>query len=91
MTLNIDHALADKFALTDLRGLIDRANELLSAAKEMQLSWPGIKQLADAQMQSNTEGGDVWEALAWKLAYHEAWEQVICSEDSQSVNNGNLP
>lgn len=72
-----------QFKTFNLKACIDRADDLLTAIAEMHLSNEDAKALCDAQMLTSREGGDVWESLAWQMAYVEIFERQIRVEDEQ--------
>ena len=72
---------AKQFTVFNLKGCVDRADDLLMAIREMSLSNEDAKALCKAQMLTAKEACDVWESLAWQMAYVEMFERQIRVED----------
>lgn len=70
-----------QFRMCNLKGCIERADDLLVAAKEMNISHEDLMALAKAQMLTNMEDSDHWESVAWHLVFMEAFERQVREED----------
>lgn len=71
-----------QFRTCNLKGCIERADDLLVAAyKAMGLNNEDVMALAKAQMLTVMEDADHWESLAWHMVYMEAFERQVREED----------